>query len=386
MIAPAEGKSTRQGQILTDQQRLEWLRLWRSENIGPATFRDLLNFAGSAAAALEELPELSRKAGVLRPLRLCDESDAAREIDALAAAGGRFIGLGEPDYPPLLREIDGPPPLIAVRGNSEVFFTQSLAIIGSRNASVAGRKLATSFAHSLSEQNIIIVSGLARGIDASAHTASLEGGTIAVMAGGLDRIYPAENQTLADDILDQGGLHVAEMPLGWQPRAQDFPRRNRLVSGLSCAVLVIEAASRSGTLITARFAGEQGRDVFAIPNSPLDPRGAGTNRLLKQGAVLVTDPQEIVELLASQDQLARTPPVTWQEPEFEQKPAPPRSTDRQVVLDCLSVTPVHIDDILRFSGCHPAHVYQTLIELDLAGRLIRHADGQLSLGYSEELL
>ncbi len=246
--------------ILTDEQRLDWLRLIRSENVGPRTFRALVNQFGGAAAALEALPDLARRGGRLM-LKVCSRAEAEKEMAAAARLGVRFIAMGEPDYPKTLQAIDTAPPLIAVRGSAEVLARPTVAIVGSRNASASGLTFAERLSRQLGEAGYVVVSGLARGIDTKAHKATLETGTVAVLAGGHDRIYPAQNEPLLLAIVEQGGAVVSEMPMGWEPRGRDFPRRNRIVSGLSYGVVVVEAARRSGSLITARFALEQGRDV-----------------------------------------------------------------------------------------------------------------------------
>ncbi|MCR4283560.1 MAG: DNA-protecting protein DprA, partial [Bauldia sp.] len=237
------------GATLTDEQRVAWLRLIRSDNIGPATFRDLLNHFGSAAAALDAVPELAQRGG--RRIRICSAGDAERELAAAEKLGARIVAIGEPAYPLWLRAVDGAPPLVTVRGEAACLTRPIVAVVGSRNASIAGRKFAMQIAAGLGEVGLVIASGLARGIDAAAHEAALATGTIAVFAGGLDQPYPPENVDLAERILERGGAHLSEMPMGHVPRGKDFPRRNRIISGLSLAVVVAEAALRSGSLITA---------------------------------------------------------------------------------------------------------------------------------------
>jgi DNA processing protein len=274
----------RQGVRLTDEQRLDWLRLIRSPNVGPRTFRTLVNHFGGARAALEALPSLARRGGAGGATQVCSRADAEREIAAAEKLGVALVALGEPGYPPRLQMIDDAPPLVAIRGQAAAFALPMVAVVGSRNASGAGMKFTQRIARELGEAGFAVVSGLARGIDAAAHRASLATGTIAVLAGGHDRVYPAEHMELLDDILSAGAA-LSEMPLGWEPRGRDFPRRNRLISGLSLGVVIVEAAKRSGSLITARFALEQGREVFAVPGSPLDPRAEGmasSNRARRQ--------------------------------------------------------------------------------------------------------
>ena len=368
-----------QGMRLTDDQRLAWLRLIRSDNIGPATFRELLNHFGSASAAIEAVPELAQRGG--KTIRIAPVGDAEHEIVALQRLGGRLVAIGEPDYPPWLRHIDSAPPLISIRGDSAVFTRPTLAIVGSRNASIAGVKFAKQIARDLGEKGYLIASGLARGIDTAAHEASMSTGTVAVLAGGLDRLYPPENFDLAEMILTRGGAHLTEMPIGWEPRARDFPRRNRIVSGVALGVIVVEAAARSGSLITARFAGEQGRIVFAVPGSPLDPRATGANRLIRDGARIVTDIDDIVaeiEPMVGRD--VEIPPYIEEgEADGGPLPADAEDSDRTRIVDGLGPTPVEMDEIIRFTGLKPAIVHLVLLELDLAGRIARHPGGRISL-------
>src|SRR5215213_10978326 len=277
------------------EQRLDWLQLIRSDNIGPRTFRALINHYGGARAALKAVPDLARRGGATTA-RIYSRSDAERELKAADALSVRLVGMGEPEYPSRLKMIDDAPPLIAVRGQLAVLARSWVAIVGARNASAAGIKFAERLARDLGEAGFGIISGLARGIDAAANRASLLTGTAAVLAGGQDRIFPPEHAGLVESILAEGAV-LSEMPLGWEPRARDFPRRNRLISGIALGVVVIEAARRSGSLITSRMALEQGREVFAVPGSPLDPRCEGSNGLLKQGATLVTEVSDVVAVL-----------------------------------------------------------------------------------------
>ncbi len=278
---------------LSDAQRLDWLRLIRSEGVGPRTFRKLVNHFGGAGEALRGLPDLARQRG-LAGVRVATLAEAEHEWEGCRQLGVRLVATGEADYPTPLAAIADAPPLLLVRGSTEAMKAPAVGIVGSRNASAAGLKLARLFGHDLGRAGFTIVSGLARGIDAAAHEASLDTGTVAVLAGGHARIYPAENVPLLERMLERGAA-VSEMPLHWEPRGRDFPRRNRLVSGLSLGIVLVEAARRSGSLITARFALEQGREVFAIPGSPLDPRAEGTNDLIRQGAILTTAPADVVE-------------------------------------------------------------------------------------------
>jgi DNA processing protein len=367
----------RTGAQLTDEERIDWLRLCRSERVGPRTFRTLIDHFGSARAALGALPDLARRGGAQRGIKVCARADAERELAAAASIGVTYVALDEPDYPARLRAIDDAPPLIAVRGERASLGRSMVAIVGSRNASAVGVKFAQMIARDLGEAGFVVVSGLARGIDAAAHRAALPTGTIAVLAGGQDRIYPPEHIDLARALLANGST-VSEMPLGWEPRAHDFPRRNRLISGLALAVVIVEAAKRSGSLITARFALEQGREVFAVPGSPLDPRAEGTNGLLKQGATPVTEAADIIGVLE---------PILGRPPDsLPGQPEPGGLADRadgdvlaQRVLSLLGPTPVAIDDLIRLSGASAALVRTILLELEIAGRLERERGGRVAL-------
>lgn len=375
------GSARRNGIALTDRQRLAWLRLIRSDNIGPATFRELINHFGSADAALEALPDLSRRGGAARTLKIASIAEAEREIEYAHKFGARFVGIGEPDYPPALRQIDAAPPLIAVKGDLSVASLPAVGVVGARNASISGTKFAAMIARDVGRGGYGIVSGLARGIDTAAHRATVESGTIAALAGGLDQPYPPENLGLLDEITHGRGLAISEMPFGWEPRARDFPRRNRLIAGMALGVVVIEAAARSGSLITARLAGEFGRLVFAVPGSPLDPRCEGTNRLLKEGATVTTGPQDVLEALAPISQLDLFSSPDVEEPHFDGRAMdpPPNDDDRSRIVEALGPTPVEVDDVIRHTGLSASAVYLVLLELDIAGRLERHPGGFVSL-------
>jgi DNA processing protein len=361
---------------LTDEERIDWLRLIRSDNVGPRTFQTLLKHCGSARVAIDRLPELARRGGASGAPSIWSRTDAEREIEASTAMGVSFVALSEPAYPSRLQMIDDAPPLLAVRGQPSILRRPMVAIVGARNASAAGVKFAERMARELGEAGFGIASGLARGIDAGAHRASLSTGTVAVLAGGHDRIYPPEHRGLAESILTTGAL-VSEMPLRWEPRARDFPRRNRLISGLSLGVVVIEAARRSGSLITARLALEQGREVFAVPGSPLDPRCEGSNGLLKQGATLVTELSDVTTVL--EPIIGQTPALSAREPDDIAEQPEPANREREHVTSLLGPTPVGLDDLVRLSGSTPAAVRTMLLELELAGRLVRHGGGMVSL-------
>ncbi|WP_186395283.1 DNA-processing protein DprA [Stappia sp. TSB10GB4] len=373
--------ATGRGRALSERQRLAWLRLIRSENVGPVTFRELINHTGSAEAALAALPELSRRGGK-RAIRIASQDEAEREIEALARIGGRFRALGEHGYPPLLRHVDGAPPLIAVLGSDDRLADgATIAMVGARNASLAGQKIASEIAGYLSTAGYTIISGLARGIDAAAHRAALTGGTAAVLAGGIDIIYPPENRDLYHDIAARGAI-VSEMPFGWKPRARDFPRRNRLISGMALATVLIEAARGSGSLHTARFAAEQNREVFVVPGSPLDPRSEGGNRLIRDGATLVANGADVLESLGPRRIADDIPGLDIEEPDADgRRIAPPDvgDSDRSRVLSALGPAPVEVDELIRYTGLSARIVHVILLELELAGRLERHRGQRISL-------
>jgi DNA processing protein len=365
---------------LSDEQRLDWLRLIRSDNIGPRTFHDLVKYYGSVRAALTALPGLARRGGSARSLRICSHQQAEAELKAARATGVEFFALGEPGYPARLQKIDDPPPVVAMRGNLEILTRPLVAIVGSRNASAAGLKFAERMARELGDAGYVVVSGLARGIDAAAHRASLANGTVAVLAGGHARIYPADHVGLLEQLLGAGAA-ISEMPLTWEPRAHDFPRRNRIISGLSVGVIVVEAARRSGSLITARLAGEQGREVFAVPGSPLDPRNEGTNGLLKQGAIPVTEAADVIAVI--EPILGRGLELPSVQEPAQEALAPvdtePGEDERSRIISLLGPTPVLIDDLVRLSRASPTIVRTVLLELEIAGRLTRHGAGLVSL-------
>jgi DNA processing protein len=361
---------------LTDAQRIEWLRLIRSDNVGPRTFRSLINHFGSAREALARLPGLAQRGGAARRLRICSEDDARAELAAGKTIGVSLIAPGETGYPPRLALIDDAPPLLGVRGTLEVLTRPVIAIVGSRNASGAGLKFTERLARDLGDAGFVIASGLARGIDQAAHRASIDSGTVAVLAGGHDRIYPAEHEDLLEAML-QSGAAISEMPLGHVPRARDFPRRNRLISGVALGVVVVEAAHRSGSLITARIAAEQGREVFAVPGSPLDPRAAGTNDLIKQGATLTTEAADVINMV--QPIMERPVELPTREPEGIPSYDEPDNSDRTRIVGLLGPSPIGLDDLIRMAGTSPAVVRTVLLELELAGRLERHGGGLVSL-------
>ncbi|WP_020178308.1 DNA-processing protein DprA [Methylopila sp. M107] len=371
------------GGALTPEQRVAWLRLIRSENVGPQTFRSLVNHFGGATAAIEGLPELARRGG--RRIRICGQAEAEDEIAEATARGVRFVALGETDYPPALAAVEGAPPLLGVAGDAAVFRRSAVAIVGARNASSAGRSFAKQLATELGGAGWLVVSGLARGIDAAAHVATIDSGTVAVLAGGLDCVYPPEHADLASRIVDEGAL-VSEMPMGWQPRGRDFPRRNRIIAGIALGVVVVEAAVRSGSLITARLATEIGREVMAAPGSPLDPRCEGSNGLLRDGATLITRSDHVIEALAPLIDRGPPPPAPIslaQAASAGFNSLAPGDDERGRILELLGPSPAAVDELVRQSGSDPRTVQVVLLELELAGRIERRPDGAVALKDSE---
>lgn len=360
--------------------RVAWLRLARTPQVGPVTFAQLLARFADPAAALDALPRLARRGGRIDPLAIPQAEAVEQELDAVADLGARVIAAIEPDFPPLLRALDPPPPVVTVLGHANMLFDPACAVVGARSASAIGRRFANDVAAGVGKSGYRIVSGLARGVDAAAHEGALETGTIAVVAGGIDNVYPPENANLRARIAVDGVL-VSEQPLGTAPVARDFPRRNRLISGLSLGVVVIEAAEKSGSLITARYAGEQGREVMAAPGSPLDPRAKGSNRLIREGAALIECPGDVVDVLKG----AR--PVAAREPEAAYLAAPPdeealaAAADdvRDRVLELLSPSPVSRDDIVRYADAPAAAVAAALMELELAGKAAQLPGGLVAL-------
>lgn len=355
------------GKPLSDRERLARLRLARSENVGPITFRQLLRQFGSAEEALIALPALSRRGGRMRPLRICSDATAERERDALIAAGGDFVFPGEPLYPEPLAVLDHAPMVLSVLGDPTLLGKPAVAIVGARNASTAGRNFARRMAGDLVEAGLTVVSGFARGIDAAAHEGAIAS-TVAAVAGGVDVIYPRENAPLYGKILERGAI-VSEMPIGTQPKARHFPRRNRVISGLSMGVLVVEAAIRSGSLITARLAGEQGRDVFAVPGSPLDPRCKGPNDLIRKGAKLTETVEDILSELPSAARADNFAEKQTDAREIEMPASETGLTDR--ILTLLGPAPVSVDDLIRESAEPAGLVRGALLELEIAGLIER---------------
>ena len=365
---------------LSDSERGAWLRLARTQNVGPVTFARLIARFGSASAALAEVPKLARHGGGTA-LRIPSDTDAERELNALAQLGGQMIASCEAEYPSGLAALEAPPPLIEVIGQTTLLAREMIAVVGARNASALGRKLAGILAHDLSAANLVVVSGMARGIDASAHEASLAGGTVAVLAGGADVVYPPENELLYRRICERGSI-VSEMTLGQSPQARHFPRRNRIISGLCRAVVVIEASEGSGSLITANFALEQGREIFAVPGSPLDPRAKGTNRLIREGATLTETAEDVLAVLNPilGRQFAEAPSRGHCNGDTSNDDVPDNRKDqlRERLEEALGPSPVDVDELVRISGASVAFVQTTLLEMELAGRISRSAGGRVS--------
>ena len=380
---------------LSDAERVACLRLIRSGHVGPVTFRELINHFGGARQALDALPDLLKRRRRDQGAKIPSEADAYRELDRAERIGAVPIFTIEPNYPPALAVIDVPPPLIYAKGFIEALAKPAIGIVGSRASSAAGIALARQLASELAAQGLIVVSGLARGVDGAAHEASLASGTVAVLAGGLDIIYPPEHEGLSRRLCERGAL-LSEQPPGFVPRAKDFPRRNRLISGMALGVVVVEAAKRSGTLVTARFAAEQGREVMAVPGHPLDPRAEGTNDLLKQGATLVTSATDVIAVVApmiegglAAGRLGPLPrPPSFEEDGFEEVGTPlvaasahssrAASGSTDAILELLGPNPVDINELARAAGVSASETRIALLELDLQGAIVRHGSHLVS--------
>jgi DNA processing protein len=368
---------------LTQAEAFARIRLLRSPNIGPVTYHQLLKRFGNASAALDGLPELGKRGG--RSYKPADRGRIEREIEGVRAAGAKYLFHGSDDYPELLAETPGAPPIVTVRGHSALAKRPAIAMVGARNASAAAVKLARTLAGDLASAGWTVVSGLARGIDGAAHEGALnasgEGGTIGVIASGIDIAYPPQHADLQERIAEEG-LLIAEQPPATEPRGSHFPSRNRIIAGLALGTVVVEAAPRSGSLITARLAGEAGREVMAVPGSPLDGRSAGCNKLIREGAVLVQSAEDIIELVQGFD---GTPRSTFREEsavfDFTSDIADEPLSDAEPadITALLTSAPVAIDELIRQSGESPSSVQLALLELEIAGRLERHAGGKVSL-------
>ena len=366
-------------QALSEAEKLDWLRLIRSDNVGPITFYKLLERFATARAALEALPDLARHGGGKR-LKVFSKAQAEAEVEALERIGARLVSRGGPDYPPLLAHIEDAPPLIGVLGHAHLLAKKAIAVVGARNASVNGCRFARKIAANLGQGGLLVVSGMARGIDAAAHEGTIATGTLAVLGGGLDVVYPKENSTLYEKIVAEGAL-ISEVPPGARPLARHFPRRNRLISGIARGVVIVEASPRSGSLITARMALEQGREVFAVPGSAVDPRARGTNHLIRQGAILTESAEDVFQAL---NEAERTPLKEREPFDFKEvslgAPAPDEVEEtRGAIEKSLSPTPSLVDEIIRNCQFSPPVVSWVLLELELAGRLERHPGNKVSL-------
>jgi DNA processing protein len=366
----------------TAAERLDRLRLIRTQNVGPVTFRQLLERYGSASVALKALPDLSRRGGRRAALKPCSASVAQREVDEMQSLGGSHLIYGDPGFPGALAAISDAPPVLCILGSPDLLNRPIIAIVGARNASTNGRRFAERLSHDLGAAELIVVSGMARGIDTAAHTGALATGTIAVLAGGPDVIYPRENTELYDSIREHG-LIVSELQPGVEPLARHFPRRNRIISGLALGVIVVEAAARSGSLITARLAAEQGREVFAVPGSPLDPRAKGPNKLIRDGAILLESVEDVLEVLPS---LRRIDMGEDREPGYRPPSHDTATVDetmlakaRAVIRENLAPTPIRIDDLVRDSIYSIDILSLVLLELELASIVERHPGGAVSL-------
>ncbi len=382
------------GRELDPGERRDWLRLIRTETIGPITFHAMLRRFGSARAALEALPRLARKGAAGRPVTAPAQITIEAEMAALGRIGARLLCWGEPVYPAALAAIEDAPPVLTLLGRAELLHRPMVAVVGARNASANGGRLARALARDLGEAGLVVVWGLARGIEAAAHLGALDSGSAAAQAGGVDVVYPEENRALHRALAERGAI-LSELPLGSEPKARHFPRRNRIISGLSLGIVVVEAAARSGSLITARLALEQGREVFAVPGSPLDPRCRGTNDLLRSGAILTETAEDVLAQIGPQVQSAQprlplpmtdiaAPPMP-----LPVAPAAPRGLQSRgdpdieaglaLVLEKLGPTPVPVDELVRQCQLTAAAVATLLLELELAGRVERHPGNLVSL-------
>jgi len=362
----------------SSDDRISKLCLIRSANIGPVTYRHLLVRFGTASAALAAIPELAARGGGRAP-QLADINDIRREIARVEKLGAHYLFMGDAAYPTLLAELENAPPVLIVRGNTDLLKRPAVAIVGARNASAAACRFARGLAQSLAGEGVTVVSGLARGIDTAAHVGSLDGGTVAVIASGIDIVFPPENAELQEAVATRG-LLIAEQPPGTEPRARHFPYRNRIIAGIAAGTVVVEAAPKSGSLITARLAAEAGREVMAVPGSPLDPRAQGCNGLIREGATLIQSAADIMEAIRPIDLRAvRSPGQEFSGPPVS---ADAGENDRRLVTGLLGHTPVPVDELIRQSGLTPALVATVLLELELASRLERHAGGRVSLSSS----
>lgn len=360
---------------LSQQEAFARIRLLRSPNVGPVSYSQLLRRFGNAEAALAALPDLAGRGGAA--YRPAPEDRVAKEIAAVKRAGARYLFQDSPEYPGMLAQVESAPPILMALGQGEISRMPAVSIVGARNASAGAVKLAREFAAGLAEAGFAVVSGLARGIDGAAHKGALSAGaTVGVIASGIDVAYPPEHADLQEEVAEKG-LLLAEQPPGTEPLARHFPSRNRIIASMAAGTLVVEAAPKSGSLITARLAGEFGREVMAVPGSPLDARAHGCNQLIREGAVLVQSVEDVVELLSGFDGVPRSTfreeAADWLAPEEE------GSSEPADLAALLTSAPVGVDELIRQSGDSAASVQLALLELELAGRLARHAGGRVSL-------
>ncbi|NQV85435.1 MAG: DNA-protecting protein DprA [Rhodospirillales bacterium] len=367
-------------QTLSATEKLDWLRLIRSDNVGPITFYKLLERFGTAGAALNALPDLVRRGGGKKRIRVAGLAAAEREIEALGKIGAKLIARGEPDYPPLLGHIEDAPPLINILGHSHLLRKKAIAVVGARNASINGLGFAEKISRDLGIGGLLVVSGMARGIDASAHRGAMATGTAAVLGGGIDVVYPKENAELYDRLKAEGVI-ISEIAPGTQPQARHFPRRNRLISGIARGVVVVEARPRSGSLITARMALEQDREVFAVPGAPVDPRARGTNHLIRQGAILTESAEDVFDALNSAGRIpmSDTKPIDFKGVSATLPDPNECAAARVEIKKSLSAAPTSVDEIIRNCQCSLPVVSWVLLELELAGRIERHPGNKVSL-------
>jgi len=359
---------------------LDWLRLIRSEKVGPITFYKLLERFGTARAALDALPDLAQRGGAKSAFKACPKGQAERELTALQDMGGTMITRAEDAYPPLLAHVEDAPPVLSVLGHVHLLNKRCVAVVGARNASLNGRNFARRISADLGAAGMLVASGMARGLDAAAHEGALGSGTVAVLGGGVDVCYPRENATLYEELKSQGAI-LSEVDLGTQPQARHFPRRNRIISGMARGTIVVEASMKSGSLITARMALEQNRDVFAVPGAPSDPRAQGCNKLIKQGAHLIQNAEDVLDVLNS----ALDTSFQARKPlDFGQQSLPfPDENEltkaRRHIQELLSPSPVTVDELVRNCQFSPSTVSLVLLEMELAGRLERHPGNRVSL-------
>ena len=359
---------------MSEEATVTRLQLIRTPQIGPVTYRQLIARFGDAAGAIAALPDLAARGGGRAPV-VTPRAVAERELKEAAKVGARHLFSDDLDYPPLLAELEGAPAVMMLRGDPRLMARPVIAMVGARNASAAACRFARQLAFELGREGVTIVSGLARGVDTAAHIGSIEAGTIAVIAGGIDVAYPPENAALQERIAAEG-LLIAEQPPGTEPRARHFPHRNRIIAGLAQGTVVVEAAPKSGSLITARLAGEMGREVMAVPGSPLDPRAQGCNGLIRDGATLIQSAADVLEMLRPIDpRMVRSCGTAFQPPLEDAS-----DVERRALMGLLGPVPVAIDELIRQSGLPPAMVQMLLLELELAGRLERHAGGRVGLG------